>query len=142
VRLRTLWLAFVISMATVARATDPVRVIVHPATNALTLERDQVSRMFLRKESYWPDGTEVAPVDQRTASEVRLRFTGWVHRRSVSAIAYYWQQRVFSGHGAPPPERSSDREVIEFVAETPGAIGYVSTAADIRRVQEVKIVDE
>jgi ABC-type phosphate transport system substrate-binding protein len=139
-RLRTLALALIVAAASRGGEDDPVRVIVNASSEVSSLDREQLSRLFLGKESRWPDGTPVVPVDQRSGSELRARFTAWAHHRSAAAVAYYWQHQVFSGRGAPPPERGSDDEVIEYVARTPGAIGYVSSGARLAGVKAVKVV--
>jgi ABC-type phosphate transport system substrate-binding protein len=37
-----------------------------------------------------------------------------------------WRKAVFTGQGAMPKEFNSERALLEYVAATPGAIGYVS----------------
>jgi len=39
----------------------------------------------------------------------------------------YWQRKMSQGV-TPPPVRTTDEEVVAYVARTPGAIGYVSSA--------------
>jgi hypothetical protein len=39
---------------------------------------------------------------------------------------------IFSGRSLPPPELGSDDEVLRYVLAHPGAIGYVSGAANLR----------
>jgi hypothetical protein len=53
-------------------------------------------------------------------------FAQHVHRRPASALAAYWQQQIFSGRAVPPPERSTDREIVDYVSATTDAIGYVA----------------
>ena len=48
---------------------------------------------------------------------------------------------IFSGKGIPPPEKASDAEIVTFVRDTPGAIGYVAPGADLSGVKVVAIVD-
>lgn len=40
-----------------------------------------------------------------------------------------WAKIVFAGKGTPPKTLKSDTEVISWVASTPGAVGYVNSAA-------------
>jgi len=48
---------------------------------------------------------------------------------------------IFSGKGIPPPEKPYDADVVAFVRETPGAVGYVSSGADTSSVKVVAVVD-
>lgn len=87
---------------------------------------DQLSRMFLKKIRQWEGGRAIQLVEQRTTAQVRRSFAERVHRRSASALAAYWQQQIFSGRAVPPPERSTDREIVDYVRATTDGIGYVS----------------
>ena len=79
------------------------------------------------------------PVDLSESAPAREAFSTAVHHKPVKAVRAYWQQQIFSGRDVPPPEKTSDEQVIAFVRATPGAIGYVSAAAPltggVRRVQ-------
>ncbi len=107
------------------------RVVVHADVPVTSLPPDEVSRLFLKKTVYWRGGQRVRPVDQPTAAAVRATFSAEVHRRPVPLIQTYWQQMVFAGRDAPPPVLKSDQDVIRFVHDTPGAVGYVSPAAQV-----------
>lgn len=74
-------------------------------------------------------GAAVTPVDLAPASAVREAFSKKVVGRPVGAVQQYWQQKIFSGGDVPPATKASDRDVLDFVKATPGAIGYVSASA-------------
>jgi ABC-type phosphate transport system substrate-binding protein len=107
----------------------PFHVVVNEENPLSSLSHDQLSDLFLKKNSTWSDGSLVLPVDQRETSHVRERFTREVHHKSTAGVRAYWQQRIFSGRDVPPPEKDGDAEVIAFVRKHPNAIGYVSAAA-------------
>jgi hypothetical protein len=107
----------------------------------VALSRDEASRIFLRKELSWPQGGEVRPVDQSADLPVRERFSEAVHGRSAQVILRYWLQQVFAGRGTPPPALQSDAEVLEYVARTPGALGYVSSGTRLAGVKTLKLRD-
>ena len=111
---------------------DPgFKVIVHADNPTTSVERSKLSKMFLKKSKRWDDGESVKPIDQDEKSEVRERFTRTVHKKSISAIKSYWQRMIFSGRDVPPQEVATDAEVIEFVAAERGAVGYVSSGAEL-----------
>jgi ABC-type phosphate transport system substrate-binding protein len=119
------------------------RVIVNPANSLTSIGREELSKIFLRKQLAWRTFNEATlPVDQRESAPVRDAFTNWVHKRSVQAVSFFWQQQVFSGRGAPPPERSSDASVIEYVTENPGAVGYVGPGAKLTGVKVIQVLQE
>ena len=107
------------------------RIIVHPNNPVVRLDRGFVARAFLKKVNDWPHGDAIRPVNLPGDSNVREAFDEEVLIRSVSAVRNYWQQRIFSGGALPPPELGEE-EVVEYVLQHRGAIGYVSDRTDIR----------
>lgn len=105
------------------------KVIVHPSNPTAQMDAREVSNLFLKKTTRWAHGGVVLPVDLPERNGVRAAFSTAVHGQSVSAVARYWQERVFSGRAVKPSEKSDDAAVVAFVEKFPGAIGYVSASA-------------
>jgi ABC-type phosphate transport system substrate-binding protein len=118
---------------------SPFRVIVHPQNPATVLSIELVADMFLKKATRWDDDESVHPFDQGPNSEVRKQFSDVVLQRSVAAVRHYWQQRIFSGRGVPPPELESDEAVLRRVQTDRQAIGYVSARAALTAVNVVTL---
>lgn len=117
------------------------QIVVNPENPTSRLERDRVSKMFLKKIARWDHDVTVLPVDLIPRSPVREKFSKEIHGKSVGTIKNYWQQQIFSGRNAPPPEKTSDSDVIEYVRVNAGAIGYVSGEADVEGVKAVEITE-
>jgi ABC-type phosphate transport system substrate-binding protein len=115
------------------------RLIVHPDVAAQALDREFVADVFLKKATRWPDSSPIAAVDLRFGSPVRQSFSERVLLRSASAVRSYWQQRIFTGRGVPPPELDSDEAVIRYVQSRRGAVGYVSEKAALGAVKVVSV---
>ncbi len=126
--------------ASAAAQDGSFRVIVNSSNPAGSLRSAYVSELFLGKIRRWDHGGAVAPVDRSVRSSVRAGFSKSVHHKSVRAVQSYWQQRIFSGRGVPPPELHSDAEVVAYVQRNPGAIGYVSGSASLNKVRVVEIL--
>jgi hypothetical protein len=62
-----------------------------------------------------------------------------VLQRSVAAVKAYWQQRIFSGRGVPPPELDSEERVVVYVLEHEGAVGYLSQVTDAKDAKVVAV---
>src|SRR2546427_540015 len=119
-------------------AQESYKIIVNPANPITSLTKAQVSKFFLEK-STWDDGQPVSPVDLATTSLVREMFSREMLAMSPAATLARWQESN-SGRGEAPLSVASDREVLAFIRLKPGAIGYVSAAADLERVKVVSIV--
>ena len=116
-------------------------VVVHPDNPSSTLRRDEVSRLFLKKTTRWSDGRTAVPVDLVVSAPARDVFSRDVHRRPATAIKKYWQQMVFSGQSAPPPEVATEADVLALVRSDPAAIGYVSDEVSLRGVKILDIME-
>jgi ABC-type phosphate transport system substrate-binding protein len=132
---------FVAGAAPVASADASFRVIVHPQVKGGQIPRASLSSIFLKQAPRWSDGSVVAPVDQSVRSPVRKAFSSDVLQQGLVEVQVYWQRRMASGM-TPPPVKSSDEEIVSFVASTPGAIGYVSSSTPLPdSVREVVVVN-
>ncbi len=121
--------ALCLAAAAPSEAAADFKVVVNSANPVASLTPQALERLFLKKDTRWESGGAVEPVDQSAKSPAREAFSSVVHRKDVGAVKSYWQQQIFSGRGTPPPELSSDAEVMAFVKSHPGAVGYVSSGA-------------
>jgi ABC-type phosphate transport system substrate-binding protein len=122
----------VLAWAGAAEAEVPTYHVVVNAQNPVSeMPRADVSKIFLKQLTKWPDGRIVVPVDQSANSDVRAVFCTGVHQRSPQAIQSYWQKEIFSRRGAPPFVKVGDDEVMAFVVSNAAAIGYVSAEAKV-----------
>jgi ABC-type phosphate transport system substrate-binding protein len=141
--MRPALLAASLGLGLVGMPTSPAheafRVIVHRSNPISSLNKSQVSDLFLKRMTEWPHASPVRVVDQAADSPVRTEFSREILRRPVSAVEAYWQQKIFSGRGVPPPQKASDLEVVAYVEANPEAIGYVSASARLGRTKTLQI---
>lgn len=125
--LTVIFLAAATLVATTVAAEEPsYRLIVHADNPFDSFSARDVAQFFLKRKERWPHGVDVEPVDQPFGSEVREAMSLAIHGRSSDKIEIYWQRQIFSGERIPPEIVTNDAEVVAFVRERPGAIGYVS----------------
>ena len=119
--LLALWLA----LALPAAAADlPFAVIAAPGATDQHLTRESVALIFRRKQNYWESGTRIQPVNLAADHPLRLAFSRAVLGADPAALDSYWNEQYFRGI-RPPYVVASNEAMLRFVAETPGAIGYV-----------------
>lgn len=124
----------------VGRAAEYV-VIVNAANKATAVSKAELQRYFFRTATAWPGGEACRPVDLPKESAARVAFTREVLGRTMTSLTQFWTLSVFSGRAVPPTERRGDRDVVEYVRENAGAIGYVSAGASTEGVKTVKVTD-
>jgi ABC-type phosphate transport system substrate-binding protein len=76
-------------------------------------------------------GVGITVVNAVPGSALRQRFLTLYLQQDDDQYRAYWTVRRHVGKGVPPREMGSNAEVINFVQNTPGAVGYID-AADLR----------
>jgi TonB family protein len=125
-------------MAAGAAAQDGFRVVVNAQNPVASLSKTQVSKLFLEKAT-WEDGGAVSPVDLLPTSTIREGFSRDVLGVPVPTAIDRSREAAKAVGANPPPSMASDREVLAYVRLKPGAIGYVSLAADVSGVKVVAV---
>ncbi len=122
-----------------AQSPAPWVLVVHPEKPIKVLTAVEISALMLKEKTLWKHGVTVEPVNLSRKSALRETFSLDVHKRPVKAVVNYWQRQIFSGRQLPPPELESDAEVMAFVSERPGGIGYVSAETRLEGVKSVGV---
>jgi len=115
------------------------KIVVNKDNPVSSLSQKEISNLFLKKVTKWSNGLTVQPVDLVESSAIRENFSKEIHNRKVSSIKAYWQKQIFSGRKVPPAEKKSNREILTYVQNNPGAVGYVSASANVDQYQ-IKIL--
>jgi ABC-type phosphate transport system substrate-binding protein len=127
-----------LSVSSTAYAGD-YKGIVNGSSTVHSLSRSQVSALFLKRVTAWENGGgDVHPVEP-PEGPVREKFCLEVIGKSYAAIKVYWTRLTFAGRDTPPASKASDEEVVAFVRNTPGSIGYVSEAASTAGVNVIAV---
>ena len=101
---------------------DDVVVITNSGINISSVE---VKDIFLGEKQFAGD-VKLKPVDN---AAVQKDFLSKYLDMDASKYNSIWTKKAFRDGLNPPPIKSSDADVIEYVKQTTGAIGYVSKGA-------------
>lgn len=112
--------AGLIGLAPAARAAD-LYVIANAGT---PVSPSDVRDIFLGEKQF-AGSVKLVPVDNAVAQE---QFLSKVMKMEASKYTSSWTKKSFRDGVSAPPVKGSDAETIEFVRQTPGAVGYVKTA--------------
>ena len=129
----------IILILAVLRVDAQVVVIVHKSVNISTLNAAQIADVFTLSTRVWPGGEKIIVFDQKGES-VRKSFFDFIGRSPMD-VRKKWLRSQLSGEGKAPETLDSDDEVIQRVASTPGAIGYVSAGKAKGNVKVIATID-
>lgn len=139
VKMKINFIVFVVLLSiipAVSLAGDVV-IIKNKSVSDSTLSKDDLSKIYLGKKSSWSDGSRIRFVvlEGSTHAAFLKNYVG----KTESQFNTFWKKQVFTGKGSPPEEFNSDKAMVDFVAQTTGAIGYVSAGTDVSKVKTITI---
>jgi ABC-type phosphate transport system substrate-binding protein len=106
-----------------------VLVVTGANNTSITLNKNQVSDIFLGKITSLPDGSSVTPVDQPESNPLREEFYLKVVNKSAAQAKAHWAKLYFTGRGVPPREGKDSDDIKKILNSTHGAIGYIDQSA-------------
>ncbi len=104
------------------------------ANNTLTnqvLTRNQARLYFTMRLDEWPDRQAIRVFVLPDDHPLHRDFSKAVLRLFPYQLRRVWDRQVFSGTGRAPVMVATEQELVERVAATPGAIGYVRSGANL-----------
>jgi ABC-type phosphate transport system substrate-binding protein len=102
------------------------------------LNKQDLKNIYLGKKTTWNDNKKIVFVTQDN-SGVSDQFLSEYVSKSSAQYSSYWKEKIFTGQGTPPKSFASDKEMIQFVTQTEGAIGYVSSSEGLDNVKKLTI---
>lgn len=109
----------------VSSAESGLVVVVNARSGVGALTREEVVNIFLGRFRRLPNGMAALPVDQPADQPLRAEFYQRLVNKTPAEIRAYWARLVFSGKTSPPHQATTQEEVLEWMRDNPGAVGYV-----------------
>lgn len=125
------------SASIAARAAD-IKIIANSSVKAASISADEIKGVFLATKTSLSDGSHVEPVLLK-GGPAHEAFVKQYLGKTDAALENYYRSLVFTGRCLMPPSFSSDQFVVEYVAKTKGAVGYVSTAVSATGVKTLDV---
>lgn len=102
-----------------------VAIITNPSVKEIALSKSKLADIYLGKIKRFSNGTRIQPIDLPVNNDAHKKFYREVIKKSDSTVNRYWAKLKFSGKGTPPKIFDDPRDVIRWVANNKGAVGYV-----------------
>lgn len=120
---------------------EGVAIVVHPAAEVTDLSLDQLRRIFMADQQFWPDGSRITLLVRAPAAYERDVVLNVIYRMSEDEFRKYWVGKMFRAEVPAGPKivYSSDM-VAGLVTAVPGAIGFVP-AGDVMPDAKVVRID-
>jgi hypothetical protein len=123
-------------LTTSARAGD-VKVIANNSVAISSISADDLIGVFLMTKSTLGGG-HVEPVVEQGGPAHEGFLKEYIHK-TAQALQNYYRSQLLAGTGSMPKILASDAAVVEYVAKTKGAIGYVAAGASAAGVKTLEV---
>ena len=116
-----------------------INVIVNSSVTVHTISRSELWRVYAMRTTVWPDKQPIVVYVLSTKSPTNQQFCKEVMKIFPYQLERIWNKLTFSGMGVAPIVVSSEQKMLEAVAKTPGAIGYVQGSGAMKNVNTIKV---
>lgn len=90
-----------------------------------SITQTELKSILLGKQSKWPDGSRIILVTLKEG-DLHDSFLKANSGMDGKKFIKYWKKRVFTGKAKMPKSLDTEDDLITFLSEVPGAIGYVA----------------
>jgi ABC-type phosphate transport system substrate-binding protein len=132
------FLFFVAASASLAQLHAQAIVIANPSIKGDSISKSVLRDVYTGTITKLADGSHLRPVFLKDEA-LRAEFVKGKLGASEIMIITGWRKLVFAGQGTMPKEFDSEAAVVEYVAHTPGAIGYVRAATPHEGVKVLEL---
>ncbi len=123
---RLIYILFIFLLVS-GTASGQVSVIANKDVPETTVSQSGLKNIFTLEKTTWSNGSSITVFDLKPAGETKTKFYGSIGTTGKK-IKKKWMKKMLQGEGQAPAALSSEEEVLQKVASTPGAIGFVSSA--------------
>lgn len=137
--LQALALCCLLITSSATYAQQNAKVVVNNDVNITSLTRSEVRDIFTSRKQYWSGGSKITVFVLDSDTPAHQAFCRQVLNMFPYQLDRLWNQIIYSGQGERPKTVESESALINAVASTPGAIGYIYDEATSVNVHEVVI---
>jgi ABC-type phosphate transport system substrate-binding protein len=138
---RTRWLILLagfLGCGSAASAQDVV-LVANKGVQISEIRDADLRAIFMGEKTRFADGSHAVPVTLKGGAVHEVFLRNHLGRNPEDFRAQ-WRKAVFTGQGAMPRTFDTEAAVIEYVAATPGALGYVSRVSPKDNVKSISAI--
>jgi hypothetical protein len=89
------------------------------------IDQETIADIFNAEQTFWSNRRPLVLVMHSAKSEYLAKTAAMFYDGSVKSLQRFWLSVVFQGRGSAPMYFLTEKELIDYVAETPGAIAII-----------------
>jgi len=119
--------------------THAVDVITNISADTASITTTQLRRIYSMRQVRWANGVPITIFVLSSTNTIHQKFCKETLRLFPYQLDRIWNKLTFSGMGVAPTIVSSEKELIQAVKSTTGAIGYIENIDEVSDVNLLKI---
>jgi ABC-type phosphate transport system substrate-binding protein len=114
-------------------------IIVNIQNPLISLSKGELKNIFIGNSINWHNNKKIQIVDYNSESDVREEFSNKYLNLTPSKVSMIWLKVTLSGKVTPPKIFYKEKDVIKYISENIGAIGYINNKSEL--TSEIKIIE-
>lgn len=115
------------------------QLIAHKTVSEQELTEAQLRRIYSMRQTRWSDNTPITLFVLPSQHQIHKTFAHQTLKILPYKLERIWNKSTFSGLGVAPIVVNSPEEMLNAVANTPGALGYMQKISRNEKVNVIKI---
>lgn len=120
-----------------AAAAESVLIVNNSVQNT-SITKEDVKLVFLGKKKKWDNGDRIR-LGALKSGEANEAFLDEYVDKTPSKFASFWKIAIVSGTALPPKFFETEAELVEYVKDESGAVGYISSETPHEGVKELAV---
>jgi len=116
-----------VSLHSLDAYADGLSIIANASVSQKSLKLKDLRSIFTMKKRLWPDGRQISVFVLPNKDHTHKVFCRELLKVFPRQLESVWHRLVYTGTGERPILVSSVEDMMEQVARTPGAIGYIQS---------------
>lgn len=130
---------FIVVMALFAGSACAETIIIcNPGVQETEIPQKALQKIFLGKTTKWSDNSRINIVVLKDPDQHKLFLKHYIHR-TYSQWKSHWKKMVFTGKGVSPRQFDDTGAYLEYIASTPGALGYIDAGLANETVKSLNV---
>ncbi len=119
-----------------------IEIIVNDSVDLSEISHQQLKSIYLGQQTHWPSGKLIKLYKLSSTHKAHKSFV----KKTLGLYPYQfnrrWQKLVFSGFALKPSEVTNEQELLDAIANTAGAIGYIENKIIMEGVRYVALFEK
>jgi ABC-type phosphate transport system substrate-binding protein len=127
-----------ILLSTTSTAYSEMMIISHKSVPNRVFSRQEIKDIFMGKKLYWDDKSKIAVATMADDSSNSAFLQAYLEQNPKQYNGY-WEKRIFTGDKDVPKRVKTAKSMIDYIASTRGAVGFIDAPNAPANVNVLKV---